>query len=200
MNHLRGRVLSVFSDCSYAGHWVKQLQVFLDEQGVQPCGHSASDRGILIKLFTSCQSNQVPHCRLYSIRGCGNDKNNGRFFIRLNEPEVAQAQFITFVNSTYISCKNKSITEQCTLKPGYTWHKQSIRDRIFMVTGGRPVWHYVLLTDDQDIIDKFKELTQGENARKHTIKFSDYGQVLKSGLGDEPPNDVKEWIENYEAS
>ena len=60
-------------------------------------------------------------------------------------------------------------------------------------------WHYVLLVDDQDTIDKFKELTQGENAGKNTIKLSDYGQVLKSGWGEEPPNDVIEWIENYEA-
>lgn len=63
---------------------------------------------------------------------------------------------------------------------------------------GCPAWHYVLLIDDQDIIDKFKELIHGENACKHTIKFSDYGQVLESGWGEEPPNNVKEWIENYE--
>ena len=202
MNHLRGRVLSIFSDCSYAGHWVKQLQVFLDEQGVQPCGHSARDKGILIKVLASCKSNQVPHCLLYSIRACGNDKNNGRFFIRPNGFEVAQAQLTKSVDSTNIRCKNKSITELCTLKPGYTWHKQSASDRIFKVTGedhGRRAWHYVLLVDDQDTIDKFKELTQGENTGKNTINVRNYGQVLKSGWGEEPPQDVKEWIENYEA-
>ena len=198
MNHFRGRVLSIFSDCSYAGQWVKQLQVFLDEQGVQPCGHSARDKGILIKLFASCQSNQVPYRLLYSIRGCANDKNNGTFFIRPNGFEVAQAQLTKHVDSTNIRCKNKFITELCTLKPGYTWHKQSASERIFMVQGeerGRPVWHYTLLADDQDTTDKFQELTQGENM----IDVADYGQVLKSGIGEEPPQDVKEWIQNYEA-
>ena len=34
MNHFRGRVLTIHSDCSYAGHWARQLQTFLDEQGV----------------------------------------------------------------------------------------------------------------------------------------------------------------------
>ena len=169
MNHLRGRVLSIHSDCSYAGQWVKQLEAFLDEQGVQPCGHSARDKGILIKVFASCRSNQVPYRLLYSIRGCANDKNNGNIFIRQNGFEVAQAQLTKLVDSTYIRCNNKSITELCTLKPGYTWHKQSASDRIFKLTGkdhGRPAWHYVLLVDDQETIDKFKELTQGENAGK----------------------------------
>ena len=31
------------------------------------------------------------------------------------------------------------------------------------------------------------------------LELSDYGQVLKSGWGEEPPQDVQEWIENYEA-
>ena len=153
-------------------------------------------------MFASCRSNQVPYRLLYSIRGCANDKNNGNFFIRPNGFEVVQAQFITSITSTYISCENKSITEQCTQKPGCTWHKRSASDRIFKVRGedhGRPAWHYVLLVDDQDTIDKFKALTQGENAGKNTLNVSDYGQVLKSGWGEEPPNDVKEWIENYEA-
>jgi hypothetical protein len=121
----------------------------------------------------------------------------------MNGFEVAQAQLINFVDSTYIRCKNKSIAEPCTLKPGDTWHKRSASDRIFKVRGqdrGRRTWHYVLVVDDQDTIDKFIELTHGENAGKHTIKMDDYGQVLKSGWGEEPPNDVKEWIENYEPS
>ena len=176
--------------------------MFLDEHGVQPCGHSARDKGILIKLFVSCQSNRVPYRLLYSIRGCANDKNNGNIFIRPNGFEVAQAQLISSIISTYIRCERKSITEQCTQKPGYTWHKLSASNRIYEIKGkdrGRPAWHYVLLVDDQDTIDKFKELTHGENAGNNTINVSDYGQVLKSGWGEEPPNDVQEWIENYEA-
>ena len=202
MNHLRGKVLTIDSDCSYAGQWLKQLQAFLDEQGVQPCGHSARDKRILIKVLASCQSNEVPHRLLYSIRANGNDKNKGIAFIKGSGFEVAQAQHIQRIDPTYITCKNKPIDEPCTLKPGYTWHKWSASDRIFMVRGkdrDRPAWHYVLLVDDQDTIDRFKELTMGENAGKYTTNVNDYGLVLKSGWGEEPPNDVKEWIENYEA-
>ena len=60
---------------------------------------------------------------------------------------------------------------------------------------GRPAWHYLLLVDDDDIIDQFRDQTQGTNAGKHTINWNNYGQILKSGWGEEPPNDVKEWME-----
>ena len=203
MNNFRGGVLTIHSDCSYAGHWLKQFQTFMDEQGVQPCGHSARDRGILIKLYTSCQSNEVPHRLLYSIRANGNDKNKGMAYIERSGFEVVHAQHIKWIDSTYITCNNKSIDELCTLKPGDSWHKRSARERLRIVRGddhGCRAWHYVLLVDDQDTIDKFEELTQGENAGKNTLNLKNYGKVLKSGWGEEPPNDVKEWIENYETS
>ena len=42
-----------------------------------------------------------------------------------------------------------------------------------------PIWLYLLLKDDDNIIDKYRALTQGQ-------------------WGTEPPNDVKDWIEkNY---
>ena len=200
MNHFRGRVFTIDSDCSYAGYWLKELQVFLDEQGVQPCGHSARDKGILIKLFASCQSNEVPYRLLYSIRANGNDKNNGRSYIKGSGFKVACAQHIRSIDPTNTTCNNRSIDEPCTLKPGYNWHKDGIRGRTYLVrgkNGDRPCWHYVLVVDDQDIIDRFKEkIASGHN----TIDVADYGQVLKSGFGKDPPNDIKEEMENYETS
>ena len=99
----------------------------------------------------------------------------------------AHTQHVQLMDSTHLSCENRSIDEPCTLNSGYTWH---IRNRTFLVrgkTGGRPAWHYVQVADDQDTIDDFKEKT----ASGH-VDVADYGQVLKSGWGEEPPNDVKE--------
>ena len=47
---------------------------FLDEQGVQPCGHKAREKGILIKVYTSCRSS-TEYC--YSVSGVDSDKNTG---------------------------------------------------------------------------------------------------------------------------
>ena len=87
--------------------------------------------------------------------------------------------------------------ELCTLKPGYYWRKLSIKERIFLVRGkdgGHPAWQYVLVVDDQDTLDRFKETV----ATLGHADMGNYSQVLKSGWGKEPPNEVKEWIKNYD--
>ena len=50
--------------------------------------------------------------------------------------------------------------------------------------------------DDDETIRLFIENTQGVNAGKNSIDVSNYGQVLRSGWGDDPPNDIQDFIEN----
>ena len=157
-----------------------------------------------MKVFASCKSNEIPHKLAYSIRAVNNDKNSGVFFFKPLGKEIEKAQHIKMLDSTLIRCTNRDIDTQCTLTSDETWQKWDTQHRIFLLRGedkGRPAWHYLLLVDDDDTIDKFKELTQGPNSGKHTLNCSDYGQVLKSGWGTEPQNDVKDWMEkNYGAS
>ena len=54
---------------------------------------------------------------------------------------------------------------------------------------------HIVVVDDQDTIDKFLEKVASGN-----VNVDDYGQVLESGWGQDPPNDVKKWIQNYEIS
>ena len=58
MKYSRGRVLILVSDCHSSGHWVGQCATFLDEQGVRPCGHSAREKGILLKIGAACGTGQ----------------------------------------------------------------------------------------------------------------------------------------------
>ena len=75
LKHSKGKVLTIHSDCSYAGCWIKALVEFLDEKEVQPCGHSARDKGILLKVFASCQTNEIASKLAYSIRGANTFRN-----------------------------------------------------------------------------------------------------------------------------
>lgn len=204
LQHFKGRVFTIHTDCSYAGCWIKSLVQFLDERETQPCGHSVKDKGTLIKVFASCKSNEVAHQLAYSIRGTQNDKNSGAFSSGPSEKEIEKDQHVQILDATVIQCANKTIDAQCALEPDNTWQKYLMKGRIFLVRGcdkGREAWHYLLLVDDDETIDKFRERTQGPNAGKHTISCEDYGQVLKSGWGADPPNDVKDWMEkNYGAS
>ena len=204
MQCFKGKILGVTCNCSYGGSWVKACAEFLDEHGVQPCGHSAKANGILISVKSLCKDTEIPYHLLGSIRAYTNDKNTGALGSWGHGWEVAKDQHIQTTRTTTIRCENKSIDAQCTLGPEATWAKILNNQKIFLVRGtdkGRPAWHYAQLVDDEETVRKFTELTQGENAGTHTINIEDYGQVIRSGFGHDPPNDVKEWMEkNYGAS
>ena len=192
---LRGRVLTIVTDCSHSGSWVKQCMDFLDQQGVGPCGHSARDKGILIKVFASCLSHQVPRQLAHSVYGSKNDKNTGDMtFIRCYysidlRAKVAEDQHARGIDSTGVRCGQKSIDDECECLPGATWQRWSARNRIYKAggeNGGRKAWHMTLLVDDDATIVQFAEKTQGENKGKFDINLTDYGVILKSGWGEDP--------------
>ena len=198
--HFTGRTLYIISDCSYSGKWVESCKEFLDEVGVQPCGHSAQKKGIKLKVWCSCQPEQIGSSLIYSARGNGNDKNTGSKYVS-NGYLIAPDQTTCGVDFTKLTC-GKTPEEECALVPTFTFQlKKTLLSRLFRVRGkdrGRPVWHIVLLVDDPVTIRIFKEKTQGENARTQTIKMDDYGEAIKSGLGQNPPQEVVDWIDRVQ--
>ena len=188
----RGRVLTIVSDCSYSGRWVRDCMEFLDEQGVQPCGHKAREKGILIKIYASCKSNQIPTEYCHSVSGVNNDKNSG-VMIFWTPKQLLETQTTYYIDSSELQCSSETITEPCTLKAGYTWRKVEEKKRLRLVHGenrGRPAWYYVLLVDDEEIIDKYEE-----TVKSGYITVADYGQILHSGWGKDPPTDIRETME-----
>ena len=175
---------------------MKACMEYLDEQGVQPCAHSAKEKKLFISVSASCKHNEIPYQLLYSIRANTNDKNNGVLGRMGDGWEIAEDQHFNFVYMSMIQCENKSINAPCTLKPDYTWRKRIEGERVFSVRGkdgGRPAWHYVLLVDDEETIKIFHE-----RVKQGRVDVADYGQVLESGWGKDPPNEVKDRMErNY---
>ena len=166
---------------------------------MQPCGHSADKKNILLKVYASCKPNEVAATPCFSVQCATNDKNNGLMSYYLGK-KLRETQHSYGVNSTVIRC-GKKFEGPCALSPEFTWHKWHANQRVYLVRGkdrGRPAWHYVLLIDDEETIKIFKEKTQGEAAGTETIDINNFGEVLKSGWGKEPPNQVRDWIEkNY---
>ena len=190
----RGHVMTLVSDSSHSGNWVKECMAFLDEQGVKPCGHSASDKGILIKIFTSCLSSQVPRQLAFSVHSCKNDRDTG--IMTFNPAplpynysgKITDSQHTTGINSTRLFCNTDSIDDECTLFPHATWQKWSAGKRIHTVRGtdrGRRAWHLVLLADNDETILQFREWLG------KSMDVKDYGLVLKSGWGEDPPQEAE---------
>ena len=148
---------------------------------------------VFISASSSCKDTEIPYQLLYSIRANTTDKNTGVLGTWGDGWEVAVGQHIKKASTSSIQCKNKSIEDPCTLQPDMTWKKMTEGNQIYLVRGKdrhRPAWHYVLLVDDDETIQKFHA-----SFKMGKVDVADYGQVLESGWGEDPPNQVKDRFE-----
>ena len=163
---------------------------FLDEQGVQPCGHKARERGMLIKVYASCGPTQIPTRYQFSVHGAANDKNNDHMFSYTSK-KLLDTQHTYSVNSSMIRCADKKkIEDKCELPSDYTWQKWRKKEQIQLIIDESqecPTWQYVLIEENQTKIWEFKE----KKEKGEPFDVTQYGQILKSGSGIEPPNEVK---------
>jgi hypothetical protein len=197
MKHSRGRVLTLVPDCHSSGHWVSECAKFLDEQGVRPCGHSAMEKGILLKICAACGTGHNTAELCYTTRAM-KLKDDGRVYHRTQGKELSTQHKTLGVDFTRIRC-GKREEEECSIASDSTWSTASevISDRMILFCGsdkGHPKWHYILLDNDAE---KIRDFIHKINAGKPTISLTNYGTIRKSGLGKDPPQDVKDWIEKY---
>ena len=192
--HFRGRVLTIVSDCRYSGSWVREAMAFMDEQGVGPCGHVAKEKGILVKVLTSCLANEIPAELAFSTHCAMNNTSTGviGYVIYFRSKEIHDGQHPSGFDFTLVRCKNK-IDQPCTMAPGSTWDQWRTAERTFLVTGkdrGCAAWHYVKVEDNEDTRKAFHvAFATG------TINIADYGEIVKSGWGEDPLDNVKEEVE-----
>ena len=191
--HFRGRVLTITCDCSYSGSWVREAMVFMDEQGVGPCGHMAKEKGILVKVFASCLANEIPAELAFSTHCAENNMSTGNigYTIGFHSKEIHEGQHPSGLDFILVRCINK-IDKPCTMAPGSTWEQWRTVQRVFLFRGkdkGRPAWHYVILKDNEDTQKAFDEKFA------LCLDLTDYGEIVKSGWGKDPPDDVVKEIE-----
>ena len=194
---IRGRILTIVSDCSYSGCWVRDCMEFLDERGVEPCGHKAREKGMLIKVYASCRPAQIPTQYQFSINGAANDKNSGDMFSYTSK-QLLETQHTYSVNSSILNCDNKKIEDVCVLPSDLTWQEWRIKQRIELfvdeTSHSRPSWQYVLLSDDEDKICEFKN--RRDKGALTEAEVAQYGTLIESGWGKEPSNEVKHKVFN----
>ena len=185
MKHSRGRVLTIVPDCHSSGHWVSECARFLDEQGVKPCGHSAKEKGILLKVFAACETGQDTAELCYTTRAMFM-KDDGCVYHWFDK-ELSAQQNTFGVDFTDIRCGEEE-GEECSMAPESTWSTawEVISHRVFTVwvkDRDRPAWHCVLLAD------KIKSFHESE-----CVDVAKHGTILQSGWGDDPPKDIVEQV------
>ena len=193
MENYRGHILTVVSDCSHSGNWVRECYKFMDEQGVGPCGHCAIKKGILVKCYASCRPMEVAMTLGFSVRAVMFDKNSKEVMYRTGNCRIDEKQVTSGEDFTRITC-GKAVDEQCGLDANLTWEIKNEGNRVYLVRGkdrGKPAWHYVLLVDDEETIDVFEQ-----TVASGTVDVANFGQVLYSGWGTDPPNEIADKIYN----
>ena len=193
MKYSRGRVLTIVPDCHSSGRWVSECTKFLDEQGVKPCGHSAKEKGILLKVSAACRTGQDTAELCYTTRSM--ELGDDGYVYHLTGKELSVQQDTFGVDFTTMRCK-KEEKEECSIAPNFTWStaREVILGRAFILRGkdrGRPSWQYVLLDDDAEKIKNFNHKIMEES---FTIDARDYGTILRSGWGKDPSQEDKDWI------
>ena len=108
-----------------------------------------------------------------------------------NFKELADSQHVIKQDFTLVRCGQKSIDDQCLCLPQANWQTWSTFKRIYTIPDedrGRKAWHIVLLVDDDNTILLFREKTASGTK---TLNVEDYGEILKSGLGEGPSEEEK---------
>ena len=198
MQLLRGRVLTIVSDCSHSGSWVGKCIDFLDQQGVGPCGHKARDKGILMKVMTSCLSHQTPKWLAHSVHALSNDKNTGDLtFTKLHPLITGQCQIAAHQHArandfTAVQCGQVSIGQDCFCLPQATWRKWDARNRtqtfLRRDNNEERVWRILLLASCDQTIAQYLE----------TKVPTDYLELL-SGSGEAPTKeDLEAALKDYQ--
>ena len=95
---------------------------FLDEQGIQPCGHKAREKGMIIKVLTSCKSSEISTEYCYSVDGMSNNKDTGVMTCKLSK-QLLETQTTAAIDSSLLNCDSETINEPCILPPGLTWRR-----------------------------------------------------------------------------
>ena len=188
MDHCRGKMLTMICDCSYSGSWVEHCAKKLDEIGIPSCGHHTREQGILISVFCSCKDDQqatmLAYCEeaIYINMGLLLYRHNGR---KIKEDQQTVGAFFTDVR-----CRKE---KECEIPAHHTWIDRLFNSRyVYRVRGkdkDKPAWHYVLV--DKEKVEQFKA-----KIKTGTIDVADYGKVLCSGWGEEPPKDKTKQIDD----
>ena len=124
MKHLRGKSLQIILDCSYSGNWIKECAKKLDECGILSCGHHTRERGILLKIFTSCQPNEEATLLTYCRHGIRYSEVDKGVLVKYDEEikleQAQEGQNPMYIDFRHINCGKKP-GEQCELDPTCTW-------------------------------------------------------------------------------
>ena len=189
------KVFSIQSDCSYSGQWVRECARALDSLHIPPCGDRARENGALVKVFASCQPDQEAAEPCYSIEAVTVEDDGSLIYYAKQLTE----QKSTWIDSTgLVCCREPDSPCPKTTFQHLTWENavdRTINLRLVRRREGeRDVWYYLILhRAGDDYLQQF----QSQLKRDSSLRLSDWGYILESGEGQNPPQTVRDKVRNW---
>ena len=186
MKYFKGKSLTIISDCSYSGNWINDCGKRLDEMRVPSCGHHTRKQDLLINIFASCQPNEEATVLCYINEALVYDEVDGMILITSNKA-LTSGQTPIRTDFRDIRC-GKIAAEHCEADSDCTW-RDCLSNNIHLLRlvrgkeDGLQCWHYVLLHEEK--VEEYKaQVATG------TINISNYGTIIQSGVGKDPPVNI----------
>lgn len=151
----------------------------------------------MIKIFTAASWNEKALDGVYSATGVCIYENTLGFYTGkcLTPPSESEKQTAAQGDFTHTTCYHHPSCHFSSIpqKLQWTWEDltyKRTRDRIKLYTvrgkdRGKQVWHFVLVYPHKE--DEFHR-----KVKSGTIDVANYGHVIRSGWGQDPPSDVTE--------
>ncbi|XP_065882760.1 uncharacterized protein [Dysidea avara] len=195
-DYFRGKLLYIFTDFCYFGHWVVELARYLDNLGIGACGHQAMEQGLLFKIVASCEPDQKAADGCFSSGALGFDDDDKNITFATHH-KLSGSQNVYGCDFTHTMCYQldgpRAPCRLPEMPAKYRWQWKDIistisnpGERTFVVRGrdkGRKAWHFVVVPGC--LVESFKAATT-----VGVVGVSDYGFSVASGFGDAPPDDI----------
>ena len=196
--HHSGKLLGFISDCCYSGTWVTDCAKTLDGLGIPPCGHQARENGILIKVIASCQPDQKATEPCYSVEGVELANVGTLSFSNKRASETQSSCGTDFTKLVCLRGPDESCRSAEALK-NWTWQDAVggvLMSRVYTVGSkdrGRQVWRMVLLSSKSE---EYKEQFL-EKFKSGTINVANWGYIIESGWGENPPQSITDKVSSW---
>ena len=192
-----GKSMAIMTDCCYSGQWTIDCAKTLDSLGIPPCGHRAREQGILVKVLASCQPDQKAAEPCYSVEGVTVADDGTLGF----QAKQLTQQTSTACDATRLSCCRGPDESCCSDEALKNWAWQEalhgrLRKSVQIVQlsdQGRPTWHYLLLSDKSE---EYKKRFV-ERVKSGSINLTEWGYVIASGEGRDPPQEIQDKVWNW---
>ena len=164
----------------------------LDSLHIPPCGHRARENRAMVRMFASCQHNEEAAEPCFSTEAFTVEDDGS---VSIHSCQLTQ-QKLTYFNSTRLVCC-RAPDSPCPKNTfqHLTW-ENAVDKSISLILAkrterDRDMWYYVLPHRAGDAYcDEFRTQFQSDIQ----LRLSDWGYILESGEGQDPPQDVTDTV------